>query len=807
MESDSDIHIIKKDGGIVMRWKDLKIGKKLSVGFGILIAMLVVTGVTGFNGIKTVSHSLFVVGNEEAPVADMAMEMKISLLEAMIAMEEFKSATAALATNDKESLDGIVNKYNQSLRNYDLFSGAILEGAEFDDGSVVIKTDNKDLTALIHEADAVHDKKYQIAAKQMMEDGKQLLSNKSEADKAMAEMERIYDEVSEDASASEKMISTEVSNRAEAAGLGAEAMAILTEEVPLIDLAMEIKISLTEARIVIEEYVQTTDAAELDALTKEFEKLIKDFDTNVSLILEGGTYEGTVIHATDNEAVREAMEEMDVDHADFEKFSEAVMVAHRAIVEQAGRVEESMERMDSFGEDAAQILTRVEQEVGKQMDAAKLEGDVGRLQATRVIIAITLLSILIGIFLGIVITRGIARPLDKGVNFARAIAEGDLSGTLAVDQKDEVGTLAGAMNQMVNNLSETVKVAERISNGDLTAKINILSEKDTLGKSLSAMLEKLREVVGDVKLAADNVASGSQELSSSSEEMSQGATEQAAAGEEASSSMEQMTSNIRQNADNAMQTEKIAFKSAEDAIEGGKAVAETVAAMKEIAQKISIIEEIARQTDLLALNAAIEAARAGEHGKGFAVVASEVRKLAERSQTAAAEISNLSGSSVEVAESAGEMLARLVPDIQKTAELVQEISAASNEQNTGAEQINQAIQQLDQVIQQNASVSEEMASTSEELASQAEQLQSSVEFFRFDDAAGSSSQTATRFAHQAPRASVQNTMVKDKPVKSTGHVNGSSKTSATDKSITGFELEMNNDDALGDAQDGEFERY
>jgi methyl-accepting chemotaxis protein len=212
--------------------------------------------------------------------------------------------------------------------------------------------------------------------------------------------------------------------------------------------------------------------------------------------------------------------------------------------------------------------------------------------------------------------------------------------------------------------------------------------------------------------------------------MSQGSTEQAAAAEEASSSMEQMASNIRQNADNAQQTEKIAQKAAEDAKDGGQAVTDAVKAMKQIAEKISIIEEISRQTNLLALNAAIEAARAGEHGKGFAVVAAEVRKLAERSQEAAGEITQLSGSSVEVAERAGGMLEKLVPDIQKTAELVREISAASSEQNSGAVQINKAIQQLDQVTQQNASSSEEMASTSEELAGQAESLQEAISYFR-----------------------------------------------------------------------------
>ena len=280
-----------------------------------------------------------------------------------------------------------------------------------------------------------------------------------------------------------------------------------------------------------------------------------------------------------------------------------------------------------------------------------------------------------------------------------------------------------------------VGISDQLSKGDLTVEI-VSESKDETGQLLDAMkrmVEKLRGIVADVQTAADNVASGSQELSASSEQMSQGATEQAAAAEEASSSMEQMAANIKQNADNAVQTEKIALKSAEDAEAGGKAVYETVTAMKQIAQKISIIEEIARQTDLLALNAAIEAARAGEHGKGFAVVASEVRKLAERSQTAAGEIGRLSGTSVEVAERAGEMLTRIVPDIQKTAELVQEISAASNEQNTGADQVNKAIQQLDQVIQQNASASEEMASTAEELSSQAEQLQDAIGFFKLDE--------------------------------------------------------------------------
>ena len=366
--------------------------------------------------------------------------------------------------------------------------------------------------------------------------------------------------------------------------------------------------------------------------------------------------------------------------------------------------------------------------------------------------------------------------------------------------RDITGQVGGEPTEISN-------IANEIANGNLNMSFDN-SKKTGILAALVRMVERLSGVVAEVLSASENVASGSQALSSSSEEMSQGATEQAAAAEEASSSMEQMSSNIKQNADNAMQTEKIAQKSAEDAKEGGEAVEKTVAAMKDIAEKISIIEEIARQTDLLALNAAIEAARAGEHGKGFAVVASEVRKLAERSQTAAGEIGTLSGSSVEIAEKAGEMLARLVPDIQKTAELVQEINAASNEQNSGAEQINKAIQQLDQVIQQNASASEEMASTSEELAAQADQLQGTISFFKIDGSVKRNSRPGSSLAPNgkssssySPESKKENSPGVHKLLKS-----HSNKVNKQDHS-GGFSLDMEDYGSKGDAYDSDFENY
>lgn len=412
---------------------------------------------------------------------------------------------------------------------------------------------------------------------------------------------------------------------------------------------------------------------------------------------------------------------------------------HRDVVDLAFKSTNAKALALSNGQ-ADAIAVDVAKTIGKYLDTINIQLEKERIEmnemysaAMRIMLSIIFIAIVISLLMAMWLLRGITGSLTNATNALMKISAGDFSADVKVATDDEIGVMLKQFQQMIEKLRSSVSIAKRVSKGDLM--IDFDAEKlrgGELDDALEQMVKNLREIVLTIYNGADNVTAASHQVASASQQMSRGAQEQASATEEVSSSMEQMAANILQNTDNSRETEKIATKALKDIQASSESVAEAVEAITVIADKIVIIEEIASKTDLLALNAAVEAARAGEHGKGFAVVAAEVRKLAERSQRAAAEITDISARTVKQARESKELLGNTLPNINRTAELVQEIAAASVEQNQGSTQVNKAIQQLSLVTQGNASAAEEMSSNAEELNSQAEELKTAISYFKID---------------------------------------------------------------------------
>ncbi|HYO75277.1 MAG TPA: methyl-accepting chemotaxis protein [Thermoanaerobaculia bacterium] len=428
----------------------------------------------------------------------------------------------------------------------------------------------------------------------------------------------------------------------------------------------------------------------------------------------------------------------------------------------ARRVDEavalSLSRSDRAAEAVVSEVNTAIADLDKAIERDRLDAQSTARSATVVLAMVASVALLLAIAIGWVISRSLTMAVDGVVATARKLAQGDVDQNIVVDRGDELGELQQNMLVLIDSTREMSNAAEKLAYGDFRITIRPRSERDLLGHSFVRMTEKLSQIISEVRNSGDSlstasaqVSSSAQQISGASQTLSQGTSEQAAAVEETSATLEQMTATITQTADNSREMQKIALEGARSAEESGVAVHATVSAMNDIAHKITIIEEIAYQTNLLALNAAIEAARAGEHGKGFAVVATEVRKLAERSQSAAKEISELARSSVSVAERSGQLLAGLVPMIRRTADLVQEVTLAANEQSSNAGQINRAIVQVDKVTQFNASAAEELASTTEEMASTAEEMAAQAESLQQLMAFVTSARGEERVAAAPPR--------------------------------------------------------
>ncbi|MDO9596362.1 MAG: methyl-accepting chemotaxis protein [Azoarcus sp.] len=453
---------------------------------------------------------------------------------------------------------------------------------------------------------------------------------------------------------------------------------------------------------------------------------------------------------------------------------EALTERNQDLLNSMKTVRENGDILDNLLTDLSRLKEERAQEASEESSAIYQDSRI-------MMIGLSVGGVLLGLILGFLIARAITRPLERAVTVANQLAAGDLSAKIEIDSKDETGQLLssmqhmthavqalvadastlsqsalegnlatraeatkhqgefrqiveglnGVMDAVVGPVTEISRVMNAVENGDLTQNIDAVyrGQLKSVCDTVNATVAKLSQTIADVNATTETLTSATSQISSTAQSLSQASSEQAASVEETSASVEQMSASIRQNTDNAKVANTMSAEGTTKAADGGRAVTETVAAMKQIAKKIGIIDDIAYQTNLLALNAAIEAARAGEHGKGFAVVAAEVRKLAERSQVAAQEIGQLAGNSVGMAERAGKLLDEIVPATRKTADLVQEITAASQEQTVGVDQVNTAMSQLSQITQQNASASEELAATAEEMSGQAANLQELMGFF------------------------------------------------------------------------------
>ena len=497
--------------------------------------------------------------------------------------------------------------------------------------------------------------------------------------------------------------------------LGGEIEAITKQDIPLTEVISQITVHQLEQGISFERALRFGDEMQTTAVAEErFKHAVHTFEElSHKVVEELHAGEKLADHAVENahteedriefKHIAEQLRDVEAKHESFEKsslkaFSELVKGNLHAAHELSDEIEVAEEELNK---ELESLLI----EVGKFTEKAAERALEDERATVTLLLIISAISLVLGVIIGFWITRSI-------------------------------------MSQLGADPSEVRQLAETIADGDLTTDLSDVDDKKRVGvyAAMINMQQRLIDIVQQIQGNSEQISSAANQVSATASSLSEATSEQAASVEETSASIEEMGASISQNSENSQTTDKIATESATAATEGGQAVVGTVNAMMQIAEKITIIEDIAYQTNMLALNAAIEAARAGEHGKGFAVVAAEVRKLAERSQVAASEISALTGDSVKVAEKAGMLLEKMVPDISRTAELVQEISAASEEQSSGVGQINSAMQQLDKVTQQNAAGSEELAATAEEMQAQSHNLQQIVSFFRL--ATGSAPKSA-----------------------------------------------------------------
>ena len=636
--------------------KNMKVQTKIVLGYVIILCLTILVGVVGINSILEINRDLNHITDVIAPTVETADDL------IMILLESNKIAEEGLSDEDLEDVLAKQDEYLQFARDF---------RTTYEELDAIVTDENlvDELAVANSEFEKYHGEVEQMFAAHILELEKEI---------SVKILAQTFETIAEE-------LQFRLSTLAEESEAEFKSTQDI-DEYETVEAALKLQFYVTSALESAREYLSLEDPDALPEIRAEFEAIVSATDVYQVQLRDAADTPIELVEAQDLGERLSSFEESTIDEDElFDEYQEQLAAEY-----EADDWASAFDISADASRDSLVALTEYTDAISDNADDIAAE----QVNFSRIaLIAMIVVAAIVGIGLGILIPRSITVPMMKSVQLAELVARGNLTSSINLDQKDEIGQLASALHAMVQQLSSTVR---------------------------------------DITSSAEAVSDGSAQMNASAKQISRGASEQAVSAEQVSSTMEEMQANIRQSSENSTQTEKIALQAASDAEESGKITLEAVTAMKNISSKITIIEEISRNTNLLALNAAIEAARAGEHGKGFAVVASEVRKLAERSQVAAGEITDLSSQTIERAEKAGEMISKLVPDIKRTAELVQEITSSSKEQNDGIEQINTAIIELDGVIQRNAASAEEMASSSSILSQEASQLNKLMTFFTIE---------------------------------------------------------------------------
>ncbi len=621
-----------------------------------LVTLTAVAGVVGYLGIRSVGHSLHIVGDEESPLMDMAMEMQLSLLEGRNAMEEYKGAVSVLGSRESGELDGLRSLFDGTVSDFDRSAGAILEGAVFEGGFEVEPTDNPELADLVRRAEQMHNDSFMPAAGRLADLGVTVLAAADERDAAMEAVESAADEIQGDAGDVEESLGGVVRSQLGSGQLNAKAEELLRHEVPLLDVANEIKIAIATARIGVEEAVQATRSDDLAAAAAEYESANAAFDVLVGLALNGGDLDGTPVLALDDDDMRKRVEELDRDHAEFQAAADRLIAAQRHMIESSAAMAAAMAEFDATGEEAAVLLEQVEEMAYAELHAAKKSGNNSVVASQRWLFVIVGVSILAGVAMGLLFSASIAGQIGR---VAENLGRGSEQVTSASDQVAQTSQmLAEGASEQASSLEEISATLHQMSSGTRStaedagrARTMTSGARDAADRGSQAM-HRMTDAIGEIKAASDetaNIIKTIDEIAFQTNLLALNAAVEAARAGDAGKGFAVVAEEVRnlaqRSADAARTTTQLIRDSQEASDRGVDVTSEVQSVLGEVQSDIGQVEGIVAGL----------ADKSNEQARDIDQISQAVSSLDVVTQGSAASSEEIASASEELSAQAGEM--------------------------------------------------------------------------------------------------------------------------------------------------------